>query len=70
MWLCLKNPSAPPTKRLAKSPHIAEMISLYSQVRALGALPDAGGLLDQRADYYAYFAVFAAVEALTRRPQE
>lgn len=66
MWLCLKNPSAPPTNRLAKFPHIAEMMSLYSQCRNLGALPDEGGVLDMRVDHYEYFSIFANVEALFR----
>jgi len=66
MFLCLKDPTAPPSNRLARSPHIAEMIDLYSQVRNLGALPDEGALLDQRADYYAYFRIFGGVEAEVR----
>lgn len=66
MWLCLKNPSAPPTNRLAKFPYIADMMSLYSQCRNLGALPDPGAVLDMRADHYAYFAIFANTEALYR----
>ena len=39
------------------------MIGLYSQVKNLGALPDPGGLLDMRADHYAYFAIFLGAEA-------
>ena len=64
MWLCLKTPpSAPPTNALAASPRIAALISLYFMSKSMGALPDAGGLLDQRGDVYAYFTIFSAVEA-------
>ena len=32
-------------------------------VKSMGTMPDPGGLLDQRADVYAYFGIFAAAEA-------
>lgn len=57
------SPTAPPRNMLAKHPRIARMMSLYSQCKNLGTLPDDGGLLDQRADYLAYFAIFAAADA-------
>jgi len=38
------------------------LIGLYNMCRHLNTLPDAGGLLDQRADYVAYFAIFGAAE--------
>jgi hypothetical protein len=64
MLLLLKlPPSSPPSNALAARPDIARMIGLYAQVKNLGALPDEGGLLDQRADYYAYFAIFSAAES-------
>lgn len=64
MLMCLQSPaSSPPHNALAKSPLIARYISLYSMAKSLSALPDAGGLLDQRADIYAYFSVFNAAEA-------
>jgi len=63
LLLCLKNPSSPPNNRIAKSPQIARMLGLYSMTKNLGALPDAGGLLDQRSDVYAYFGIFSSAEA-------
>lgn len=65
MLLCLGSaPNQQPTNRLSKSPHIARMLGLYSMSQRFpGSLPDGGGLLDQRADVYAYFAAFAAAEA-------
>lgn len=39
------------------------MISLYNMCQSMGALPEAGGLLDQRADIYAYFAIFVEADA-------
>ena len=64
MLQCLSAlPSAPPRNALSKSPRLAQMISLYSMAKSFGALPDEGGLLDQRADVYAFFAVLANAEA-------
>lgn len=64
MWLCIKTPpTAPPINALAASPRIAALISLYFMCKNMGALPDEGGLLDQRGDVYAYFNIFTAVEA-------
>ena len=56
-------PTAPPRNALKKEPKIARMMELYFQTKNLGALPDPGGVLDQRADVYAYFAVFGAAES-------
>jgi hypothetical protein len=62
MLLCLKS-SAPPTNHLRKRPDIAALIGLYFMSKNLSALPEAGGVLDMRADHYAYFSVFATAEA-------
>ena len=56
--------TSPPTRA---SP---QLMGLYAQVRNLGALPNPGGLLDQRPDHYAAFAVFASAEAEHQRSQE
>lgn len=64
MMKCLMAPaSAPPRRALSSHPHIAGLIELYAQCKNLGALPDAGGLLDQRNDIYVFFGVFSAAEA-------
>lgn len=64
MLACLKAPpTAPPRNALAKRPDIARAMSLYWMTKNLGTLPDPGGLLDQRADTFTYFAVFASTEA-------
>jgi hypothetical protein len=66
MLACLRA-SAPPTNA---SPRIARMIDLYFMSRHMSALPDPGGLLDQRADVYAYFSIFAAAVAEHQRAQQ
>ena len=64
MLQCLSAPpSAPPLNALRSNPRIASLIGLYSQAKDMGALPNPGGLLDQRADHYAFFAVFSAAIA-------
>lgn len=62
MLRCLEAP-APPLNLLAEYPRIADLISLYFMSKSLGALPDTGGLLDMRADHYAFFVVFTQAEA-------
>lgn len=57
-------PSSPPTNALAANPRIAELISLYFECGNRGCLPDEGGLLDQRADLMAFFAIFDNARAL------
>jgi len=70
MLKCLSAPpSNPPRNALAQYPHIARLIGLYSQVKNLGVLPDEGGVLDMRADHYAYFGIFASAEAEHYRNQ-
>ncbi len=44
------------------------MLGLYNQCRMLSTLPDPGALLDQRADYLAYFSAFAVAEAEYKPP--
>lgn len=39
------------------------MLGLYGTFRLFGTLPDQGTMLDQRADVYAYFHLFASIEA-------
>ena len=64
MLSCLTAPpTAPPRNALAKRPDIARAMSLYWMTKNLGTLPDPGGLRDQDADLFAYFAVFASAEA-------
>jgi hypothetical protein len=64
MLSCLSSPpTAPPSNALAAAPEIARLIGLYFMAKNLGALPDPGGLLDQRADVYAYFVIFGGAEA-------
>jgi hypothetical protein len=64
MLECLRAPaSSPPRNALSRSPRIASLISLYFMCRNMGALPGAGGLLDQRADHYAYFTIFSSAES-------
>ena len=64
MFACLQSsPGAPPRNALAARPDIARLISLYWMSKSFGVLPDPGGLLDQRADTFAYFTVFAAAQA-------
>lgn len=61
--------SAPPSNALMLEPRIAGLMRLYFQVSSLGALPEAGGLLDQRGDHVAYFAIFADAAAEHRKNQ-
>lgn len=64
MLKCLMAPpSAPPVRALTKFPRIASLIELYSMSKNLNALPDPGGLFDQRNDVYEFFGIFAAAEA-------
>ncbi|MEI6724600.1 MAG: hypothetical protein WCN81_00080 [Actinomycetes bacterium] len=62
MLQCLQS-DKPPKNALAAEPEIADLIGLYFMCDNLGHLPDGGGVLDMRADHFAYFAVFAAAKA-------
>lgn len=42
------------------------MLSLYWQCKNLNALPESGGVLDMRADHFAYFGIFAEAESIWR----
>ena len=46
------------------------MLGSYNLCQALGCLPEAGGLLDQSAEWVAYAGVFAAAEAEFRLSRE
>lgn len=61
--LRLLQSDAPPRNALAAEPRIASMLSLYQMCQSMRSLPDAGGLLDMRADHYAYFQAFSGAES-------
>lgn len=57
-------PSNPPRNALAANPYVARLIGLYFQCENRGALPDEGGILDQRGDVMVYFEIFDNARAV------
>lgn len=62
MLLCLQSKETP-KNALAAHPRIARAMGLYFMCRNFSQLPDGGGVLDMRADTYAFFRVFGAAES-------
>jgi hypothetical protein len=62
-WTVLTSRSGTPKNALAREPHLARLWSSYQLCKHLTCLPDAGGLLDQDAEWVAFAGVFAATEA-------
>lgn len=60
---CLMSPQSPPKNELAKNPDIAVMLNSYNLCKSLGCLPEAGGLLDQAANWVWYATIFGNCEA-------
>ena len=68
-WACLTSRSGPPKNLLASEPRIARLWSSYQLCKHLTCLPDAGGLLDQDAEWVAFAGIFANAEADYRESQ-
>ena len=67
---CLTSRAGPPKNAIAQEPAIARQLSTYNLCKALGCLPEPGGLLDQDARWVAFAAAFAGAEAEYQRSQE